>query len=54
MVIIYITGITQLSLITGIGIKRALLIGALPFLPGDILKIIAASFIAHKFKMITL
>lgn len=54
MVIIYITGITQLSLVTGIGIKRALLIGALPFLPGDILKIIAASFIVHKFKMITL
>jgi len=54
MVIIYITGITQLSLVTGIGTKRALLIGALPFLPGDILKIIAASFIAHKFKMITL
>jgi len=51
-VIIYIIGITQLSLVTGIGIKRALLVGALPFLPGDILKIIAASFIAHKFKII--
>jgi len=53
-IILYIVGITQLSLVTGIGIKRALLIGALPFLPGDILKIIVASFIAHKFKMITL
>ncbi len=52
MIIIYITGITQLSLVTGIGIKRALLIGALPFLPGDILKIIAASFIASKLKLI--
>ncbi len=50
-IIIYTIGVTQLSLVTGIGIKRALLIGALPFLPGDILKIIAASFIARKFKM---
>jgi biotin transport system substrate-specific component len=47
-VIIYFIGVTQLSLVTGIGIKKALLIGALPFLPGDILKIIAASFIARK------
>ncbi len=50
--IIYIIGVTQLSLVTGIGIKKALLIGALPFLPGDILKIIAASFIASKLKPI--
>jgi biotin transport system substrate-specific component len=41
-------------LVTGIGIKKAIAVGMLPFLPGDILKIIAASFIAHKFKMITL
>jgi len=52
MIIIYVTGITQLSLITGIGIKRALLIGVLPFLPGDILKIITASFIASKLKLL--
>ena len=50
-VIIYFMGVIQLSLVTGIGIKRALLIGVLPFLPGDILKIIAASFIARKLKM---
>lgn len=53
-VIIYFIGVTQLSLITGIGIKKAILIGALPFLPGDILKIIAASFIASKLKIIKL
>ena len=51
IVIIYFMGVIQLSLVTGIGIKRALLIGVLPFLPGDILKIIAASFIARKLKM---
>jgi biotin transport system substrate-specific component len=53
-IILYIIGITQLSLVTGIGIKKAIAVGMLPFLPGDILKIIAASFIARKFKMITL
>jgi len=53
-VIIYFFGVTQLSLVTGIGIKKAILIGALPFLPGDILKIIAASFIASKLKIIKL
>jgi len=46
--IIYIAGITQLSLITCIGAKKAITIGMFPFLPGDILKIIAASFIASK------
>jgi len=51
IIIIYFMGVIQLSLVTGIGIKRALLIGVLPFLPGDILKIIAASFIARKLKM---
>ncbi|GAI31144.1 unnamed protein product, partial [marine sediment metagenome] len=52
MVIIYITGITQLSLVTGIGVKKALMVGMFPFLPGDILKIIAASFIASKLKLV--
>jgi biotin transport system substrate-specific component len=48
--IIYFIGVIQLSLVAGIGIKRALLVGALPFLPGDILKIIAASSITYKLK----
>ena len=50
MVIIYIIGINQLSLVTDIGVKKAITVGILPFLPGDILKIIAASFIASKLK----
>ena len=51
-IILYIIGITQLSLVTGIGIKKAIAVGMLSFLPGDILKIIAASFIAGKLKLI--
>ena len=50
--IIYIIGVTQLSLVTDMGIKKALMVGMLPFLPGDILKIIAASFIASKLKLV--
>jgi len=50
--IIYIAGITQLSLVIGIGAKKAITIGMFPFLPGDIFKIIAASFIASKLKLI--
>ncbi|MBA7595394.1 Biotin transporter BioY [subsurface metagenome] len=50
--IIYIIGVTQLSLVTDMGIKKALMVGMLPFLPGDILKIIAASFIASKLKIV--
>jgi len=50
--IIYILGVAQLSLVTNIGVKKALMVGMLPFLPGDILKIIAASFIASKLKPI--
>ncbi len=50
--ILDITGITQLSLVTDMGIKKALMVGMLPFLPGDILKIIAASFIASKLRPI--
>ncbi len=50
--IIYIIGVTQLSFVTGMGVKRAVVVGMLPFLPGDILKIITASFIASKLKLV--
>jgi len=50
--IIYIIGVTQLSLVTDMGIKKALMVGMFPFLPGDILKIIVASFIASKLKIV--
>jgi len=51
-IIIYLFGVTQLSLVTGMGVKKALMVGVFLFLPGDILKIIAASFIASKLKLV--
>jgi len=52
-VVIYVIGLAQLSLVADIGIKKAIVIGVLPFLPSDMLKIIAASFIANKLKVVT-
>lgn len=51
-ILLYLFGITQLSLVAGIGVKKAITLGMLPFLPGDILKIITASFIVGKLKTV--
>ena len=50
--IIYITGVAQLVYITGIGMKEALMSGVFPFLPGDSLKLIVASFLAVRLKVV--
>ncbi|MDD3655878.1 MAG: biotin transporter BioY [Atribacterota bacterium] len=50
--IIYLTGVIQLLIITRIGIKEAVLVGAIPFLPGDCLKVIIASFLALRLKSV--
>ena len=44
--IVYLLGITWLSLVTGIGFQKAIMTGALPFIPGDIMKVIAATVIS--------
>jgi len=51
ILIIYLIGIAQLSIVASIEIKKALVIGALPYFPGDILKVIAASFMVNKLKV---
>jgi len=48
---LYACGTVQLSIILRMPLDKALIIGVLPFLPGDILKIIVASFVAKKFNM---
>ena len=50
ILIIYLAGITQLSLVTSINIKKAIAIGVFPFLPGDFLKVIFASLMADKLR----
>ena len=48
--IIYTIGVIWLSISSDIGIKKAFFVGAVPFIPGDILKVIFASFLAKKLK----
>lgn len=48
VLIVYLMGVPWLAYITGMNIKKALLVGALPFIPGDLLKMVVALFIARK------
>jgi len=50
MMIIDILGILQLTFVARLSIKKALIVGAFPFLPGDIVKIVLASLIYLKIK----
>lgn len=52
IIIVYFFGILQLALVTGMGIKKAFLVGALPYLPGDLFKAFAASFLALRLNRI--
>lgn len=46
--IIYFFGVLQLMIVTGMTLFQALSAGMLPFLPGDILKVIVAALLAKK------
>ena len=48
--IIYICGVSWLSVVTNMTITKALMVGMVPFLPGDLVKIIAALFIARSLR----
>ena len=50
MLIIYSLGIMQLALVAKISFKKALAIGVLPFIPGDIIKILLAAIISSRLK----
>ena len=46
--IIYLLGAIHLALFAHLGVKKALLLGVFPFIPGDILKLLAASSLYCK------
>jgi biotin transport system substrate-specific component len=50
MLIIYSLGIVQLALVAKMSFKKALAIGVLPFIPGDIIKILLAAIISSRLK----
>ena len=48
--VIYACGVTWLSFVTGMSIAQSLLVGMVPFLIGDALKVAAALFIARSLR----
>lgn len=52
MLLIYILGVIQLMLVTGMNFVKSIILGVLPFIPGDILKVITAAFVYDKINRI--
>jgi Uncharacterized conserved protein len=50
MLIIYFLGSLQLSLVAKMSFHKALAVGVLPFIPGDIIKILLAAIISSQLK----
>ncbi|MEG6565567.1 biotin transporter BioY [Thermoanaerobacterium saccharolyticum] len=48
IVIVYILGILQLSVVAQLSLKKAILLGALPYIPGDFIKVLLSSYLALK------
>jgi biotin transport system substrate-specific component len=48
VVAIYSCGVLQLAAVASLSLQKSLMVGALPFLPGDAVKIAAAALIAVK------
>lgn len=49
-VVVYGAGVAQLSMVAHLGLYKALAVGALPFIPGDCLKVAAASLLAWRLR----
>ena len=48
IVVIYLFGVLWLSHVMGVGLAKGFLIGALPYLPGDLIKVIIAVTVSVK------
>ncbi|GFP76163.1 biotin transporter BioY [Clostridium fungisolvens] len=48
IVVVYILGVLWLSYITGMGVYRAFIVGALPFIIGDLIKAVVAAIVAKR------
>ncbi|TWH46180.1 biotin transport system substrate-specific component [Sporomusa sp. KB1] len=45
IIIVYLFGVLWLSFVTGMGVEKAFMAGALPFIPGDLFKVFVATII---------
>ncbi|HMK45942.1 MAG TPA: biotin transporter BioY [Methanocella sp.] len=50
-IVIYLFGVSQLAFVMHLPADRALVLGVLPFLPGDVLKIMVGAAIARKIEV---
>lgn len=48
ILVVYLFGVLWLNFVTGIGFQKAVIFGALPFIPGDIVKIVVAALVSGK------
>jgi biotin transport system substrate-specific component len=48
IVVVYALGVAQLSFIAGLSLTKALAVGVLPFLPGDLVKAAAAAALVRR------
>ncbi|MGE5554560.1 MAG: biotin transporter BioY [Betaproteobacteria bacterium] len=48
IVVVYALGVSQFALVAGFSLRRALAVGVLPFLPGDLVKAAAAAAVVRR------
>jgi biotin transport system substrate-specific component len=48
IVVVYIFGVLWMNFVTGIGLDKAVILGALPFIPGDIVKAVVSALLALR------
>jgi biotin transport system substrate-specific component len=46
VLVVYLIGLPWLAVVTGLPLGQAFVVGALPFLPGDVVKVVVAAFVA--------
>jgi len=51
VLVLYTCGTVQLMFVAELGLKAALLLGALPFIPGEIIKTTVAAYIAANYEL---
>ena len=45
IIVVYILGVAWLSFVTGMGLEKAIMVGALPYIPGDLFKVLMATVV---------
>lgn len=46
ILVVYTLGVLWLSFVTGMGLEKAITVGALPYIPGDLFKVFVATIVA--------